>query len=98
MRSLAEAFLGADGGQGLQGAEPISGAEVPVHARLAVPSSVELPRTESSSTTFPIVALRPTGDGTTLARVLARVLVRRALIQEGAIGVVDDCASPTTSR
>ena len=98
MRSLAEAFLGADEDQDPHGAGQISGAQAPVHAPLSVPSSVEAPRTEASSARWPIVTLCPKGDGTILARTLARVLVRRALIQEGAIGGVDDCTSPTTSR
>ena len=47
------------------------------------------------SPTLPILALRPTGDGTALARALARVLVRRALMQERALDTVEDCAIPT---
>lgn len=39
----------------------------------------------------PIVCLRPTGDGRALARTLARVLVRRALIREGAMPALGDC-------
>lgn len=42
----------------------------------------------------PIVRLRPTGDGRALARTLARVLVRHALAQEGAIPAHDDCEIP----
>lgn len=96
MQSLARALLGADGGNtGSDGTEQISGAPASVHAQRVVPSSAAT-RTEAG--TLPIVALRPTGDGTALARTLARVLARRALIQEGAIGTTDDCANPTTSR
>jgi hypothetical protein len=42
----------------------------------------------------PIVRLRPTGDGRALARTLARVLVRRALIQEGGLPASADCTIP----
>lgn len=99
MRSLAEAFLGADdNNKAPQSAEQISGDQATVHARVVMPSSVAPHRTEASGNRLPIVALSPTCDGTTLARTLARALVRRALIQEGAFGVADDCANPTTSR
>jgi len=96
MRFLAEAPLCADEAKASYGAEQISGADV--HVRPAVPSSAEAPPTKASGTRWPIVALRPTGDGASLARTLARVLVRRALIQEQAIDVVGDCANPTPSR
>ena len=89
-RSLAEAFLGADDNKARHEAGEIPMAQAPVHTRTFVPSSVASHRTEASGATLPTVALRPTGDGTALAHVLARVLVRRALVQEGAIGVVDD--------
>jgi hypothetical protein len=97
MQSLAEALRGADGGnKAPDGAEQISGAQASVHARRAVPSSGAIRRTDTG--TLPIVALCPTGDGTTLARTLARVLVHRALIQDGAICAIDDCTNPMTSR
>lgn len=47
---------------------------------------------------YPRVELRPTGSGVVLARTLVRVLVRRALMQEGAIGVIDDCAHPMKKK
>jgi hypothetical protein len=40
----------------------------------------------------PILELRPTGSGVALARALVRVLVRRALIQEGVVRTAEDCA------
>lgn len=53
---------------------------------------------ESSSTNsapandnWPVVELVPAGDGTALARALVRVLVRRALISEGAFSVGGGC-------
>jgi len=98
MRFLTEALLGADDSKDPHGAEQISAAEAPVPARAVVPSSVGSHRAEAPRATLPVVTLRPIGDGTALAHVLARVLVRRALVQEGAIGVVDDCARPTTAR
>ena len=39
----------------------------------------------------PILDLRPTGDVRALARVIARVLVRRELIFAGVIPEQDDC-------
>ena len=51
----------------------------------------EIPSNEN----WPILELRPTGNGTALARMLVRVLVHRALIHEGAICVADDCTKPT---
>ena len=40
----------------------------------------------------PLLALRVSGDGRALYRVLARVLVRRELIFASAISPDDDCA------
>src|SRR5215813_4755852 len=94
MRSLADALHRADNNQP-HGGEPISGARAIVTAGVAAPSSVTAHRSETSRVNLPVVALRPTGDGIGLARTLARVLVRRALTQEGAIGAAVDCASPT---
>jgi hypothetical protein len=51
--------------------------------------SLEEPQREG-----PIVSLRPSGDGRALARALARVLVRRALVQEAALPGLTDCAIP----
>jgi hypothetical protein len=52
------------------------------------------PRAGFPASAGPLVHLRFTGDGGALARTLARVLVRRALLQEGALPAPDDCASP----
>jgi hypothetical protein len=40
---------------------------------------------------LPIVILKPTGDGSTLYRALARVIVRRELIFATAISDAGDC-------
>jgi hypothetical protein len=48
-----------------------------------------------SNENWPILELRPTGNGAALARMLVRVLVRRALIQEGIIRIANDCTNPT---
>jgi hypothetical protein len=66
--------------------------------RAAASSSAKLRRRETTDATLPILALRPTGDGTGLARALARVLVRRALRQERVFDTVEDCVTPTRSR
>jgi hypothetical protein len=98
MRSLAEAFLGAETDRvDARGAVQISGAQTPVRARDAAPRTVTPRRAEASGATLPILALRPTGDGTALARALARVLVRRALMEDVTINAVDDCANPRPS-
>jgi hypothetical protein len=46
----------------------------------------------------PIVVLQPTGDGRTLYRALARVLVRRELIFANAIPADDDCRGERAAR
>lgn len=97
MRSLAEALLGDDNGACPE-AEQISGTQAQVCVAAAAPHSPAARRTEACGASLPIVALRASGDGVRLAHVLARVLVRRALVQEGAIGAVVDCASPTALR
>lgn len=43
------------------------------------------PAIEPANANWPIVELHATGDGAALARVLVRVLVRRALIAEGVL-------------
>ena len=44
---------------------------------------------------WPIVKLVPVGDGVALARTLVRVLVRRALINEGVFSVDGGCDDQT---
>jgi hypothetical protein len=45
----------------------------------------------SANSDWPIVKLRPIGDGCGLVRVLVEVLVRRALINNGVIRDSDTC-------
>lgn len=93
MRSSVD-FLSTDGaGEDAHGAEEIP----PSHARRrgAASSGAKLRRPKGPNAVLPILALRPTGDGTALARVLARVLVRRALRHERAFETVEDCAIST---
>jgi len=69
-------------------------SEIPAHrfcARTATPASAKLRRLQGPEATLPILILRPTGDGTGLARALARVLVRRELRLERALDTVEDC-------
>lgn len=94
MRSLLEAFFSADGGSyDAHGAGELSGSRPHVRAHTAASPDASPRRPEA----LPILALCPTGDGTALTRALARVLVRRALVQEGAIGSAGDCTKPTRS-
>lgn len=76
-------------------AEAIPGDARCVGVRTGRPSGRTNGRSESRGLVLPLLALRPNGDGIALARTLARVLVRRALTEEGAIGAVDHC---TTAR
>jgi hypothetical protein len=81
----------ADGtGDIANGAEEIPGRRF--RASIATSSVPKLRRSEVSEARLPILLLRPTGDGTGLARALARVLVRRELRQERALDTVEDCA------
>jgi hypothetical protein len=77
------------------GAQEISGSRSPSGASIVTSRNATVSQSEPSTATLPILALRPTGDGTALARALARVLVRRALMQERALDTVEDCAIPT---
>ncbi len=90
MRSLLEAFLPT----GAHNAEQIptsgtSGGSGNVESCEATPNRMTV-----RPSAWPIVDLRATGDGTALARALARVLVRRALVEESAIG---GCTNPPLS-
>lgn len=85
MMTLLEALQGKNASSGVAGSAQSQGP--------ASPRNRARPRTEARGA-GPIVRLRPTGDGRALALTLARVLVRRALIQEGALPAPDDCAIP----
>lgn len=69
-------------------------AEEISEARPDAPGSYD-PEPGQTNASWPILELRPISNGTALVRMLMRVLVRRALIQEGVIRIADDCTSPT---
>jgi hypothetical protein len=90
MSSLLEALLHINGVcEGTPSAGEIpertaSGGCTVTSSEATMPYHSEMP-----PSAWPIVKLRATGDGTALARALARVLVRRALVEESAM---EDCA------
>lgn len=84
MMTLFEALQGKNASSGAGSVQPQRPTSPKNRGRL-------LPRAQGAG---PIVRLRPTGDGRALALTLARVLVRRALIQEGALPAPGDCAIP----
>jgi hypothetical protein len=55
------------------------------------PTEISQPGIAAANENWPIVALVPAGGGVALARALVRVLVRRALINEGVFSVEDGC-------
>lgn len=59
------------------------------------PAEISPTVTAPANENWPIVTLVPVGDGVALARVLVRVLVRRALISEGVFSVDDGCDDQT---
>jgi hypothetical protein len=83
MRTLLEA---------LQGQGEISRETSPA-ARGNSPQRTRARHSKEARGTDTVVHLRPTGDGKALALTLARVLVRRALIHEGAMSRPEDCAA-----
>jgi hypothetical protein len=95
MLAPLEASLATDGGTETSEplAEPCGARRTDTGPSCALTDERLRQRPESRST-GPIVQLRGTGDGTALARALARVLVRRVLIREEGIRVVSDCKIP----
>jgi hypothetical protein len=85
MRTLAEALQRENTSSDVAGSVHPQGVASPKNGA----QPCQEPRDEG-----PIVRLQPTGDGRVLARTLARVLVRRALVQEGALPAPGDCAIP----
>jgi hypothetical protein len=50
---------------------------------------------EPANENWPIVRLRPIGDGAVLAKTIVRVLVRRALVAEGIVPGREHCGTTT---
>jgi len=91
MNSHAEALLDSREPHSDASVEALPGGADRRGARMVPRRIPASGRSDSPDVTLPILALRPVGEGVVLARALARVLVRRALAEEGAIDVVDHC-------